>query len=78
MGKRWITISLIITTAVFLVFAQSGPGAAKEDRHWYMKILAKLDDVLKGQQAILKEMEGLKKEMNSQEKIIMMPPKRPR
>ncbi len=64
MGKRWITIILIIITTFFLVFGRSGSGAAKEDRHWYMKILGKLDEVVKNQQTIISETRGLKEAMS--------------
>jgi len=61
MNRRLIFTIFILIVVVILVMGQTRWGvAAKEERYWFIKILEKLDNVVKNQQEILKEMRGMK------------------
>lgn len=63
MRRLVILALLIILTASFLLWGGSKRSwAAKEERIWFSKVLAKLEIVLDNQRIILKELRAPKKE----------------
>lgn len=61
MTKRWILTLFILLVVSYLVWGQTNwCFATKEERHWFIKILNKMEEVLDNQKAMLKEIKALK------------------
>ncbi|MBL7068643.1 MAG: hypothetical protein ISS34_02145 [Candidatus Omnitrophica bacterium] len=65
MNRRLVLSIFILIVVSILVIGQTKWGvAAKEERYWFIKIIEKLENVMKNQQEILKEVRGMKGAIN--------------